>query len=53
MQLPIGVFGVQAVPKTLHSIGLASPLRIVPQMQSLWSSMGSVGNTSANTFSAS
>ena len=37
MQVPIGVSGVQAVPKTLHSQGLMTPFRTSPHWQALGS----------------
>ncbi len=51
MQVPIGVSGVQAVPKTLHSQGLSTPLRTSPHWQALGSATRRPG--SANRRSAS
>ena len=41
MQVPIGVSGVQAVPNTLHSHGLSTPLSTSPH----WHAFGSATRT--------
>ena len=41
MQVPIGVSGVQAVPNTLHSQGLSTPLSTSPH----WHAFGSATRT--------
>ncbi|MCW2890128.1 MAG: hypothetical protein JWL58_6990, partial [Streptosporangiaceae bacterium] len=41
MQVPIGVSGVQAVPKTLHSHGFSTPLSTSPH----WHAFGSATRT--------
>ena len=51
MQEPIGVSGVQAVPKTLHSQGFLTPLSISPHWQAFGSATRSPGT--ANFSSAS
>ena len=40
MQLPMGVSGVQAVPKTLQSVGFFTPRRMAPHSQARWSGTG-------------
>jgi len=41
MQVPMGVSGVHAVPNTLHSHGLMTPLRTSPH----WQAFGSATRT--------
>ena len=43
MQVPIGRSGVHAVPKTLHSNGLITPLRTSPHWQAFGSAMRTLG----------
>src|SRR5580658_928562 len=49
MQVPIGVSGVHAVPKTLHSHGLSTPLRTSPH----WHAFGSATRTPGTENSSS
>ena len=49
MQVPIGVSGVQAVPKTLHSQGLMTPLSTSPH----WHALGSATRTPGTWYRSS
>ena len=49
MQVPIGVSGVQAVPKTLHSQGLMTPLSTSPH----WHAFGSATRTPGTAYRSS
>src|SRR5215472_17207330 len=51
MQVPIGVSGVQAVPKTLHSHGLSTPLSTSPHWQALGSATRTPGTEKSSSAS--
>ena len=53
MHVPIGVSGVQAVPKTLHSHGLMTPLRTSPHWQAFGSATRTPGTLKRSSASRS
>src|SRR5262249_32812254 len=53
MQEPIGVSGVQAVPKTLHSQGFFTPFKISPHWQAFGSATRRPGTANFNSASNS
>ena len=53
MQVPIGVSGVHAVPKTLHSQGLSTPLSTSPHWQAFGSATRTPGTSKRSSASKS
>ena len=51
MQVPIGVSGVHAVPKTLHSHGLSTPFSTSPHWQALGSATRTPGTENSSSAS--
>src|SRR5260370_12884245 len=51
MQVPIGVSGVHAVPNTLHSQGLSTPLSTSPHWQALGSATRTPGTSNSSSAS--
>jgi hypothetical protein len=51
MQEPIGVSGVQAVPKTLHSHRFFTPVKIYPHWQAFGSAMRNPGTAKRDSAS--
>ena len=51
MQVPIGVSGVHAVPNTLHSHGLSTPLSTSPHWQAFGSATRTPGTSKIRSAS--
>ena len=51
MQVPIGVSGVHAVPNTLHSHGLSTPLSTSPHWQAFGSATRTPGTWNSSSAS--